>query len=236
MHPTATTSAPARQRRTQQERRETTRGALLEATVECLVELGYGATTTLEVERRAGVSRGARIHHFPTKALLLASAVDHLYHQLGSHYEQAFGHPQQGATDAERLVSGLRLLWSVYQQPAYVAVLELSMAARTDEELRARLREVALRHRALAVEAASIYFPAVPADLAERLVQFINATLLGLMMERNVIEEPERDRAVLALLQSAVAAQITGAAEPDSGAHGGSAHAKALHDHERRGD
>src|SRR5262245_24013110 len=110
-------ASAARPRRTQQERREATRTALMRATVECLVELGYSATTTLEVERRAGVSRGARIHHFATKAVLLASAVDHLYGQLGDHYEQAFGHAQPGATDAERLSSGLRLLFSVYRRP-----------------------------------------------------------------------------------------------------------------------
>jgi AcrR family transcriptional regulator len=184
----------------------------MEATIECLVELGYGATTTLEVERRAGVSRGARIHHFPTKAQLLTSAVDHLYVQLGAHYEQAFGHPQTGTSDVERLVSGLRVLWSVYLQPGYVAVLELSMAARTDEELRSRLREVTLRHRALAIEAASIYFPAVARAHAERLVMFIHSALLGLLMERNLCHEPARDLAVLTLLEAAVARELEAAA------------------------
>jgi AcrR family transcriptional regulator len=207
MQPTESTVFQ-RPRRTQQERRETTRTALMEATVGSLVELGYGATTTLEVERRAGVSRGARIHHFPTKALLLVSAVDHLYHRLGEHYEQAFGRPQAGANDGERLVSGLRVLWSVYLQPSYVAVLELSIAARTDQELRARLQEVGDRHRALAVVAASQYFPDIPPARAERLVQFIHSTLLGLLMERNVADEPERDRAVLGMLEAAVAAQV----------------------------
>lgn len=210
-HPSA--PAAGRPRRTQRERRETTRTALMEATVECLVELGYSATTTLEVERRAGVSRGARIHHFPTKALLLASAVDHLYEQLGDHYEHAFGEAQPGATDAERLSGGLRVLWSVYKRPGYVAALELSVAARTDEELRARLREVGLRHRQLAVDAANKYFPRVPSALAERLVQFVHGTLVGLLVEGNVIEEPERDDAVIALLDAALAVQL-GALQP----------------------
>ncbi len=228
MHSVPITSSTPRPRRTQQERRETTRGALMEATIECLVELGYGATTTLEVERRAGVSRGARIHHFPTKALLLASAVDYLYHRLGAHYEQAFGHPQTGATDAERLVSGLRLLWSVYLQPGYVAVLELSMAARTDDELRSRLAEVALHHRVLAIEAASIYFPAVPRARAERLVQFIHSTLLGLLMERNIHDEPARDMGVLALLEASVALQI--AADTEAGSEHAHTPSARVHD------
>src|SRR3954471_19580098 len=64
--------------RTQQQRRDETRKALLDATVESLIEVGFARTTTLEVQRRAEVSRGALLHHFPSKAELLVAAVDHL--------------------------------------------------------------------------------------------------------------------------------------------------------------
>ena len=55
-----------------------TRTALLDAALETLAEKGYAATTTIETARRAGLSRGAQLHHFPTKAQLLTAAVDHL--------------------------------------------------------------------------------------------------------------------------------------------------------------
>src|SRR5512140_1521509 len=64
--------------RTQQQRRDETRRALLDAAVESLIEVGFAHTTTLEVQRRAKVSRGALLHHFPSKAELLVAAVDHL--------------------------------------------------------------------------------------------------------------------------------------------------------------
>src|SRR5262245_55016337 len=64
--------------RTQQQRREETRRALLDAAVESLIEVGFARTTTLEVQRRADVSRGALLHHFPSKAELLVAAIDHL--------------------------------------------------------------------------------------------------------------------------------------------------------------
>ena len=207
MHSTPSPSQPPG-RRTQQERRATTRAGLLEATVESLVELGYAATTTLEVERRAGVSRGARIHHFPTKALLLASAVDYLYEHLGDHYEQAFGGGAAGTSDAQRFRNGLALMWQVYREPRYVAVLELNMAARTDDELRARLIEVGDRHRAHAVAAAAEYFPTLAGAPAERLVELINAALLGLLTQRNVKEDPARDDAVLGALEVSVLAHL----------------------------
>ena len=51
---------------------------LLEATVDCLVEHGWSGTSTTLVSQRAGVSRGAQLHHFPTKNDLVLAAVDHL--------------------------------------------------------------------------------------------------------------------------------------------------------------
>jgi AcrR family transcriptional regulator len=207
----------ARVRRTQQERRESTRGRLLDATIESLVELGYSATTTLEIERRAGVSRGARIHHYPTKASLLADAVDHLYRRLSDHYDAAFGRAPAGASDAARLRSGLRLLWSVYRQRSYTAVLELHMAARTDDELRARLFEVGELHRKLAVEAAARYF-ALGEPSALGLVDAIHAVLMGLLMQRNVDDDEQRQLAVIALLEDMVIPHLpgTGAVKPPS--------------------
>src|SRR5512140_1920296 len=64
--------------RTQQQRRDETRRALLDAAVESLIEVGFARTTTLEVQRRADASRGALLHHFPSKTELLVAAVDHL--------------------------------------------------------------------------------------------------------------------------------------------------------------
>src|SRR5215212_4750967 len=68
----------ARAPRTQQQRRAETRRALLDAAIESLIEVGFARTTTLEVQRRADVSRGALLHHFPSKAELLVAVVDHL--------------------------------------------------------------------------------------------------------------------------------------------------------------
>ena len=177
-----------------------------------LVELGYRDTTTLEIERRAGVSRGARIHHFPTKAALLAGAVDHLYNQLSDHYERAFGRPDAASTDAERFRSGLRLLWSIYKQRDYVAALELNMAARTDVELRVRLRSVSDRHRNLAIAAAVRHFPVVDRAQARALIEAINVSLTGLLMQRNVNEGSERaevEALVLGLLDQLVSLHLS---------------------------
>jgi AcrR family transcriptional regulator len=125
-----------------QKRSVATRAALLDAAIECVVERGYAATTTIETARRAGVSRGAMLHHFPSKAELLSEAVEHLFDLRRAEFLEAFEaiHPK-----ADRLDSALDLLWSMFQGPAFVAWTELWVAARTDPELAAKVLDVERR-------------------------------------------------------------------------------------------
>jgi len=132
--------------RTQQQRTTETRGAILDAAVACLIELGFARTTTLEVQKRANVSRGALLHHFPAKAELLTATIEHLAELRGRELkERAVGLPGGRArTDAV-----LDLLWECFSGPLFHVAMELRAAARTDGELRAALAvaEVGLRDR-----------------------------------------------------------------------------------------
>ena|SRR5690349_10042349 len=65
-------------RRSQAERSAATREALLDAAIECLIDQGYASTTTNAVAVRAGVSRGAHLHHFQTRTALVGAAVEEL--------------------------------------------------------------------------------------------------------------------------------------------------------------
>ena len=120
-------------RRTQEERRAQTRARLLQATADCLAELGWAGTTTTEVARRAGVSRGAQQHHYRTKTELVAAAIDHLLKRQRAEYELVFA---QLPADQRNVDGAIGLLWKIYQGPLFAAVLELVMAARTDSGLR----------------------------------------------------------------------------------------------------
>ncbi|MCT7364395.1 hypothetical protein A7G45_16105 [Mycolicibacterium llatzerense] len=113
---------------------ETMRLRLLEATLWCIVDKGYAATSTNDVVRRAGVSRGALAHHFPTKAALVTAAASHLVAKRTVEFESRMAglDPQQRTPAA-----ALDILWSFYEQPECRALMELSIAARHDAELRA---------------------------------------------------------------------------------------------------
>lgn len=130
---------PARVSRTQQQRRDQTRRALLDAAVESLTVAGFARTTTLEVQKRAGVSRGALLHHFPTKAGLMAATILHLTEMRGRELRPYTTRLPEGA--AARIDAVFDLLWQSFTGPLFYVAMELRGAARTDPELRTALAD-----------------------------------------------------------------------------------------------
>lgn len=116
----------------QEERTRAMRARLMDATVELLVERGFSGTTTTLVSQRAGVSRGAQLHHFPTKNDLVVAAVAHLTDKRGAELEAAAARLPEGR---QRTRAVLEMLGEHFASPVFAAALELWVAARTDPAL-----------------------------------------------------------------------------------------------------
>lgn len=153
--------------RTQEERSSATRAALLDATIDCLVEYGYAGTTTTRVAERARLSRGAQMHHYQRKAPLVVAALLRLAErrrrELIERGERELpAHPDPAAA--------LDILWSTFSGPLFTAALELWMAARTDPELAEALlpveREIGRGARRTARELCRVAEPSPEFDLA----------------------------------------------------------------------
>lgn len=129
----------------QAERTAATRLRLMEATIDCLVELGWAGTTTTIVSERAGVSRGAQLHHFPTKQALVVSAVGHLMDRRREELHAMLG----DLPKRNRVRAALELVSTQFTSPVFFAALELWVAARSDADL---LTEVAPLERAVGRE------------------------------------------------------------------------------------
>ncbi len=119
-------------RQRQADRSRETRRKLLAATVDCLVEHGWAGTTTVLVAERAGVSRGAQLHHFRTRGELVAAAVEYVGAQgVRTMLDRAAELPATG----DRTAAAVEFIVDFFVSPLFTAALELWVAARTDPDL-----------------------------------------------------------------------------------------------------
>jgi len=183
--------SPRHPRRTQAERSARTRQRLLDAALVCLAERGYTGTTTTEVAERAGVSRGAQLHHFPTRSELVVAACEHLVERRLEEFRKAVLAFPAGADVVDGAVE---VLWSMFSDPSAYAMLELAVAARTDPELRAHLRPLAARFEDSLGRAAR--------DAGFLTVRNLTVSLLqGMAVDAIVNPAPEQRAALLAFLK-----------------------------------
>lgn len=181
--------------RTQAQRREQTRTALLDATVDCLVELGYARTSMQEICSRAGVSKGAAQHHFTDKAELMAAAVEHLTTQRMAALADSLGKLPRGV---DAIPAAIDLLWAGYSGALATAATELWIAARTDPALRAAIRPV---DRALGRTALRSFQAAMaedlPSDEIETLYWLTVNVSRGLALDAELGGAPARRKQLL---------------------------------------
>jgi AcrR family transcriptional regulator len=180
--------------RVQEERSAETRRRLLDATVECLHQYGYAGTTTTEIARRAGVSRGAQLHHFHRKQDLVVSALEHVFALRLEQFTQAAVELPVGLE--ARIDALIDLLWPAFKGPTFYAWLELVVASRTDAPLREAVRIASENfgqgvHR---VFAAMFGLEDAP-DYVEDPIEFVIFGLLeSLALEWALVDSEEEER------------------------------------------
>ena len=114
-----------------------TRDQIVNAAILCIIELGYSKTTTMKISEKVGLSRGATLHHFPSKMDIIRAVVDYLYKKRLETSRRSIKEIPKGADMAHHAV---RAYWAQLNHPVSKALFELSVAARTDIELRDILR------------------------------------------------------------------------------------------------
>lgn len=120
---------------------------LLDATLDLIHERGMAATSTVAIAKRAGVSRGAILHHYPQKFDLITAAVDHLLETEADKIRKVSAAFAGGEVDLDALID---FLWRMFSGRLFMITLDYLAAARTDEELRRHLGPVSLKfNRAL---------------------------------------------------------------------------------------
>ena len=114
------------------ERSAATRRKLICATIATLNAVGYPATTTIEVVRRAKLSRGAMLHHFGTRAELLLATAEHVLREQEVERRETLRDVERGE---ERFYAITDAMWNTMRRPEAKALTEIMLGARSDPEI-----------------------------------------------------------------------------------------------------
>jgi AcrR family transcriptional regulator len=186
----------------QAQKSASTRELIVDAAIRCFVEFGYSRTTTTLIAERAGLSRGAMLHHFPSRIAVVRAAVEHLHAKRLRAFRRAAGLPP----GADSVHSSVEAYWRHVRHPMFVAFFELAVAARTDKELADILRPAQEAFEREWFQAAVDVFPewrgrddqfALALDLSRYVLE-------GMAISFLTLKENERDKRVLRYLEEKI--------------------------------
>ena len=183
-------------REPKQDRSRATRQRLLESTIDCLADQGWGATTVSVVAEHAGVSRGAAQHHFPTREDLITAALEFMFDsRMTAIRESAIELPAERPARTETVVT--RMV-EYFTGPLFRAALQVWTAAAADDALRARVVPLEAKFGRVAHDLTVELLGADDADPAtHRLVQATLDLARGLGLADVLTDDSARRNAIL---------------------------------------
>ena len=202
--PAADPAAPGEPAGWQAQKSAATRILIVEATVRCLVEFGYAGATTQAIAAKAGLSRGAMLHHFPAKADVLHATVEHLAPARLAALDKALA----GERSSAAIHRVLEAAAAHARQPLSLAAAELTLAARTDRELAAVVApaQSAYARGWLERMRAALPAPARPARELDAALDSVRHALEGMALAPPAAEGRVRQEARLGFLEAGLRA------------------------------
>ncbi len=109
-------------RRTNRERSDTTRAAILDAAHGLFVARGYADTSTPDIVAAAGLTRGALYHHFEDKKALFRAVAEREAGAVAARIERA---TVDDLTPREALITGATAFFDAMAEPGRIRILLL---------------------------------------------------------------------------------------------------------------
>lgn len=183
-------SAPApRRRRTQSERREETRGRILTAAAQLILQRGYAGLRTAEVATVAGVSRGAQLHHFPTKQELIVATLRHVFDEIR---DVSRSRARSASGDIfEQIIEDAR---DFFFSDHFLIAVDIVLSASTDPVIRTQILDLS-REARLPVEEAwcdALVAAGLPRPIATRLLALTHHIVRGAVIRRLWDDNPRQ--------------------------------------------
>jgi AcrR family transcriptional regulator len=200
------------------ERREPDyRAAVVDASVDVLLERGLQRFTTPVVAARAGVAQETLLHHFPTRQDLLVATVESaiaatITDATALLVQRLHDEGPVAGRDLVRLV--VEVLWEAYNDERAVATYEVRAGSRTDPTLAAGLRSMLATFDEGSADMASFLVPealSVSGDEFRATYQLVTSALQGRAMTRRSFPDPVADSDVIDSLVDVVHARFQAA-------------------------
>lgn len=115
------------------------RNKILDATIKCIVQTGFTATTIEHVMVEAGLSRGSVLHQFPNRVTLMVATAERAMRRV---MDAARAMAEAIDDPFERLCDYARISWETHSTPEGLALTDILLAARWDRELLDGLQQV----------------------------------------------------------------------------------------------
>jgi AcrR family transcriptional regulator len=181
-------------KRTQAERSEATRDALIAAGRGLFAERGYAAVGTEEIVRAAGVTRGALYHHFDGKRALFEAVYERVELELAE--KIAVGALESGAAaPLEAMRAGAEMFLRAATEPETQRIVLIDGPSVLGWD---RWREIATEHGLGLIEA-TLQVAIEAGAIAEQPVRPLAHVLMGALDEAAMLvaraDDPERMRA-----------------------------------------
>jgi AcrR family transcriptional regulator len=192
----------------QQRKSAEMRVRILEATVDCLVALGYSGLSISEVTQHAGISRGAMHHHFTSRMALVGAVAEYVFFRRMHNFLEDYFEEVAKRGDEKIVEIASDMHWRSVQTREYAAFIELAVAARTDSELNAFFAPAERQFDKVWTREMIRSFPQWEAhwDQLQVASDFAMAAHMGLLLHQPVFGRGKRAAAVLDQIAIAVKA------------------------------
>jgi AcrR family transcriptional regulator len=174
-------SAEVARRRTQAERSEETRTRILKAAANLIRKRGYARFRTAEVAEEAGLSRGAQLHHFPTKDSLVVATLEYVFEQA-----QALSRRRASAVNRPRdlIEAVIEDAREFFFSEHFMVAIDIVLSTSTDQSVRKQVLDISRKARR-PVETAwtgALAASGVPSQLASDIVALTLSLVRGMAL------------------------------------------------------
>ena len=164
---------------------------MLDATAKLIRQKGFGGLRTIEVAKVAGVSRGALLHHFPSKHALVVAVMTHVNEVT---FAQSTRRAQQARSSGDPIEEIIKDAQEFFLGDYFFIELAIAMSDESTRRLRRETHQFTRQTR-FSIEAAwldTLISSGIPKQLASDVLALTLSAVRGFSVRMLIEKDPEQ--------------------------------------------